>query len=289
MISINGRTIEFDKFPNNETTFKIWHGDLVENNKYLIKWFFEDDAECIHLHFIVNHIRDTVDPDAIINLVVPYLPYSRMDRPMAGRVFTLKSICEFINSLNFHSVTVYEPHSDVSIGLIKRLKVVNSTMRIAEYAIHSIFGEGKWLDIARKENVFIIFPDNGAEKRYSQQISEEDPGFYNIKTCNKLRDLETGNIKKFLIADYDPSDKIDHALIVDDLCSKGGTFILCAKALREAYPSIKNVYLAVTHCEKAIMKGSIPTSDLIDGVWIGDTMHPYRSYECEKINIVHIV
>lgn len=60
------------------------------------------------------------------------MPYSRMDRTEGIAIFTLKHLCKLINSLKFESVTIYEPHSDVCIALLDRVKIVNMSKMLAE-------------------------------------------------------------------------------------------------------------------------------------------------------------
>ena len=59
--------------------------------------------------------------------------------------------------------------------------------------------------------------------------------------------------------------KDKNILIVDDICSRGGTFYHAAKALKEA--GAKHIYLYVSHCEETIFKGEIFSSGLIDHVY----------------------
>ena len=76
------------------------------------------------------------------------------------------------------------------------------------------------------------------------------------KECSfgvKERNLKTGEIIKYDIVGGDMKGK--DVIIVDDLCSGGGTFVEAAKALKEA--GAKRVYLAVTHCELNIFNGAI--------------------------------
>jgi ribose-phosphate pyrophosphokinase len=54
-------------------------------------------------------------------------------------------------------------------------------------------------------------------------------------------------------------------LIIDDICSRGGTFYFSAKKLKEL--GAKEVYLYVTHCENTIFEGEIFTSGLIEKVY----------------------
>ena len=59
-------------------------------------------------------------------------------------------------------------------------------------------------------------------------------------------------------------------LIVDDICSKGGTFYFSAKKLKEL--GAKNIYLHITHCENTIFDGELLTSGLIKRIFTTDSI-----------------
>ena len=112
MIKFNDTVINVGKFPNNESFIDLGitrEMKCIKNNNILFK--FENDAEFMYLKFL----KDFLDDNGIknITLTMPYIPYSRMDRKEEKRLFTLKSVAKFINELNFESVVVWEPHSDV--------------------------------------------------------------------------------------------------------------------------------------------------------------------------------
>ena len=70
-------------------------------------------------------------------------------------------------------------------------------------------------------------------------------------------------------------------LIIDDICSKGGTFYYAAKELKEA--GAANIYLYVTHCENTIHEGELLNSDLIKHIYTTDSI---LTKEHEKITVV---
>ena len=69
-------------------------------------------------------------------------------------------------------------------------------------------------------------------------------------------------------------------LIVDDICSRGGTFYHSAKKMKEL--GAEEVYLYVTHCENTILEGDLLTSGLIEKVF---TTNSIFTKEHEKIEI----
>ncbi|NRW37660.1 ribose-phosphate pyrophosphokinase [Clostridium beijerinckii] len=204
------------------------------------------------------------------NLIIPYMPYSRMDRTEGFTVFTLKHLCRLINNLNFEEVSIYEPHSDVCVALLDRVKVINMSAILAKDLLEKV--EDK------NDSVYLVYPDAGAAKRYGKQIEYEK-----ILTANKERDFKTGFINKLEINGIVESKNFK-AIIVDDLCSKGGTFILTAKKLKEM--GATEIYLVVTHCEDTIFDGEILKTDLITKVF---TTNSILSKEHEKIEISSIV
>ncbi|EET88658.1 ribose-phosphate pyrophosphokinase [Clostridium carboxidivorans P7] len=128
-----------------------------------------------------------------------------------------------------------------------------------------------------KEDVYLVYPDAGAAKRYGKDISYEK-----ILTANKERDFKTGFIKKLDI-NGSVKSKNFKAIIVDDLCSKGGTFMLAASRLKEM--GAGEIYLAVTHLEDTVFQGDLLKNDLIKAIY---TTNSILSKEHEKINVYEI-
>ena len=259
MIFLNGEKIEIKEFPNGESLISSESLNKF-NDINEIKVKFEDDKDITHLVFIKGYLDEL---KLKCNLIIPYMPYSRMDRTEGMTVFTLKHLCKLINSMNFESVTIYEPHSDVCTALLDRVKVVNMSKELTDKLLKEI----------NDENIYLVYPDAGAAKRYGKQIHYDK-----ILIANKERDFKTGYINKLEInGDIDGEFT---AIIVDDLCSKGGTFILTASKLKEM--GAKDIYLVVTHCEDTILKGDVLKTDLIKKIF---TTNSIISKRHEKIVI----
>lgn len=242
MIKVNRVPIEVTKFPNGESLIKRdFARPQIKDYKVSLK--FESDLDLIHLAMIKHEI-DEVNGEAILQL--PYVPYSRMDRTEGKNVFTLKAICKLINSLNFKEVHILEPHSDVCIALLDRVIPYNyTTQQLLPKAL-------KETGLNLNDVDYLVFPDGGAEKRYSKQVNCK-----NILTAIKHRDFTTGDIKSLEIIGK-PTEKFN-AIIVDDLCSKGGTFMLTANKLKEM--GADKIYLVVSHCENTILDGDVLKED----------------------------
>jgi ribose-phosphate pyrophosphokinase len=249
MIFINGEELKFTLFPNGETN--VDHKQLVEvvDSLHLnkVKFIYQNDLDLIRLMFVKRYM-DRIKVKS--ELLITYMPYSRMDRIEGGSVFTLKYVADFINSLNFDRVEIVEPHSDVTPALINNAIEVYPTVNIL-YDVKTRVGFNINTD-------YIYFPDAGAEKRYSKKI-----GGFNQLVGFKKRDFETGRITSLqVLGEMKGTPKI---IMIDDLCSYGGTFMLGATELRKMGAS--EIYLVVGHCEDSIYKGDIFKTDLIKKVY----------------------
>ena len=81
----------------------------------------------------------------------------------------------------------------------------------------------------------LYFPDAGAMKRYEGMLTE-----YPFLYGEKKRNWETGEILGLdLKGDTQRIKEIANPvfLMIDDICSYGGTFYYSAKALKEAFPN----------------------------------------------------
>lgn len=247
MIKLNGQELTIESFPNRET--RVNGEELVnlmlERNKIFFK--YEDDSDLVKLMFVKKFLDDH---NKTSHLTILYMPYSRMDRKEGNSVFTLKYICEFINKLNFNSVEVVEPHSDVTTALLDKSYATYPTIKLLEDVVSEV-GFDKTKD-------YLFFPDAGAQKRYSKVKG------YKQLVGHKERDFSTGRINKLEVVGnvYEQGFKV---IILDDLCSYGGTFIMSAERLKELGAS--EIYLLVAHCEESIFEGEIFKKDVLDKVF----------------------
>ncbi len=191
-----------------------------------IVWEYENDAELFTLICVKGHFEDFP-----VNLDMPYIPHARMDRVQELEdVFTLKYFCQVINSLHFDKVIVRDAHSNVSLALLDRVIDLSPVGEIKEAIKRTEEYEG--------EIPILFFPDEGAMKRYSAP-----PINFPYAFGIKKRDWSTGKILGLQLINEEIV-KERNVLIVDDICSRGGTFYHAANALKEA--GAKNIYLYVT-------------------------------------------
>lgn len=275
MIIVGGVEIKQGQFPDGTLLMKFDpNGDEFDpRGNMLVEWYYENDAELFSLICVKRHL-DRVYSYSDVILYMPYIPHARMDRVKSDAdVFTLKYFCEVINSLNFKLVHVRDAHSNVSLALLDN--VVDEGV---ERYIHNA-------TIASKADA-LFFPDEGAMKRYSDK--SEKPYAFGMKK----RDWETGKILGLDIINAE-NIKDKNVLIVDDICSRGGTFFHAAKALKAA--GAKSVSLYVTHLERTVILGEMASTDgLVDHVYTTQSIFPeelfkdgYDPYWKEWITVFH--
>lgn len=230
-----------------------------------IVWNYESDAELFTLICVKGHFKDCP-----VTLDMPYIPHARMDRVQElDDVFTLKYFCQVINSLHFDKVIVHDAHSNVSLALLDRVINFDSIGEIKE-AIERI-------SYYEKEEPILFFPDEGAMKRYSNDLNL--PYAFGIKK----RDWSTGKILGLQLMNGElVKDKT--VLIVDDICSRGGTFYHAANALKEA--GAKNIYLYITHAEHTMVEGDMYNQDVVKKIFTTDSIFKPEWDIRRKVEIV---
>ena len=249
-------------FPDHSLLIKLDPEKMFDNRGAIkVEWLYEGDSELFTLICVKRHIDCHFSTREVV-LDMPYIPHARMDRVKSDEdVFTLKYFAEVINSLNFKIVWVRDAHSNVSLALIDN---------VCDTGVKAYIR--KAIELSGANAMF--YPDEGAMKRYSDQ--SELPYAFGMKK----RDWQTGKILGLDIINTDNIVGKD-VLIVDDICSRGGTFYHSAKALKAA--GAKSVNLYVTHCEETIILGELAASDgLVDHVYTTRSIFPEKLVKKEN-------
>ncbi len=220
------------KFPGGEIHFKLKSLE-VENNINLdinIVTRLNTSDDIIFLLIVVDTLKKDIK-GSNITLFLPYMPYQQADRDFGiGECFSLKTICNLINSLQLSEVTLFAPHSDVSAGLLNNCKVICNHAFIS-----TVLGELDFLN--KHDDLVVISPDSGAYKLIFK-LCEKLNFKGQIITCSKSRNHETGVITT-VVPKFDDKKTV---LIIDDICLAGNTFF----NIRKEIPN-ENVFLAVSH------------------------------------------
>lgn len=188
-----------------------------------------------------------------ISLFMPYTPYARQDRVMVdGEPFSLKVFTDLIKLCDFHKVFVFDPHSDITPTLLEHnISVISNKefvfkclLSISDLPKPILSDDEKEFRNTLKGSPLFISPDSGAFKKIFKLASElnyKDE----IILCNKARNLNDGKIMAYAVDKQDLGGR--NCVIIDDICSKGGTFIGLAQELKKR--NAGKIYLIVSHYE----------------------------------------
>ena len=221
MIKIKNYEIIPDIFP--DKTSQVWRipNQCFDEKHVEIYWDFLYEAELIHIAQLNTLLQKN---NIKTSLYINYLPYGRQDKDISNTsTFALFTFSKIINSLNFESVTILDPHSNKALDLITR-----SIAIYPEETLLKIYGITK--------SDLLCYPDKGAISKYSKIY--DLPYIYGEKN----RDQLSGNILKYELIG-EAKDKT--ILINDDLVDGGATFIILAKSLYDN--GANSVSLFVTH------------------------------------------
>jgi ribose-phosphate pyrophosphokinase len=266
MITLNGKIVEIGSFPDGTILMKQ---HKTHTPTAYIEWRYENDREFLALIYLVKHLRRL--KYSTIDLYMPYIPNARQDRVKSTEdVFTLKYFAEVLNSLNFNTVTVLDPHSTVSEALINNLYVIAPRTHIDEAIKRMQKFEGVDTD-----HMIVFYPDAGAAKRYTDLVERK------YAYAIKKRDWETGKIIGLEVIDNGLDLKDKDVFIIDDICSRGGTFYYSAMKLKEL--GVRDIYLYVSHCENTVLEGDLLKGDLIKKLYTTDSIF---TKEHKKIEVL---
>ena len=186
---------------------------------------------------------ETTAPRFDLNLILPYLPYSRADRQFVkGGNFGLDDFVSLFPDYMF--IKTFDKHSDVCSSTFEN---VPPTKLINEVILKFLNEFG---NITTKFS--ILFPDKGAKDRYGSDLSSFDipigkafPQYHTsvpyIFYCEKKRNVNTGKFEGFVVPPNLPDIP---TIIIDDLCDGGGTFNGIAELLPDYLKDKLSLYVS---------------------------------------------
>lgn len=270
MIKLGNKVFEYGHYPDGTLNIKLNAfdaNDFIVGSNNTVHWYYDCEEELVVLNYLIRGIRNNEIKSIFLDM--PYVPNARMDRSEnTNDIFTLKYFADIINSLGFERVYTLDVHSTVTEALINNISNESPVSYIQ-------FVMGQIIPFTDKE-LTIFYPDAGAMKRYSKMIKAP------YAFGNKVRDWETGKIQGLevigdqnLIADHD-------ILIIDDICSRGGTFYYAAQKLKEL--GAKDIYLWVSHCEDTILDGDLIKSGLLKKIYTTDSIYTAKHELIEVVS-----
>jgi ribose-phosphate pyrophosphokinase len=151
-----------------------------------------------------------------------------------GDSLSIKVFADLINALKFASVTIWDPHSDVTTAILDNVVVIDQA-----YCMQCVIPIFK-LPMGTK----LIAPDAGAVKKTANVAKVYGVDYI---VAGKSRSLVDNSIEGTSIQADQLLSTDKRYLIVDDICDGGRTFIALAKAIREHVDETVPIDLYVTH------------------------------------------
>lgn len=168
------------------------------------------DGEIMEVAQLVDALHH-VD-NARVDLVLPYLPYSRADRRFVpGDCNGLAVLGRMLSSVPYDRLFTIDAHNEQNAGVYLRNLINVSPLPIIESVMADL-----------GEDLQILLPDEGAS-RYRL-------GNHHYLQCSKERNPSNGRLTGFKVPKIELF-RSKNVLIVDDICDGGGTFLGIADAL----------------------------------------------------------
>jgi ribose-phosphate pyrophosphokinase len=266
-IIVNGKPIKQFNFNGGECHVSIAGIPLYNRNQNEVVAFLKSSDEIMRLLMTVNAIRE-VDPSAEIALVITYFPYARQDRVCnEGEAFSVKVMAGLINGLDCESVSIVDPHSNVTLNHLALPHEITQTNIID----NTIIG-----NLIKYQSLTLVAPDAGATNKVKDLAYELDRG---AVYCTKDRDPATGQILDTHIPDNVGGKNY---IIIDDICDGGRTFIELAKLFKENGAGKMSLY--VTH--GIFSKGLDVLREHFDHVYCYHTFLELTSEDREFVTVI---
>lgn len=223
------RELETIYFPMGEVHLRLPNDPVPEDKITDVFCRIRNSDDLVQLLLLSN----ALDKRGIAKrkLIIPYLPYARQDRvAVTGEPHSLQMVAGLLDNLGFEEIVVVDVHSNIAEACFTKTKFTNYKPFL-EFV--------KWANLRFDfANVTLIAPDEGAFKRtgeYLKYCGKE------VVPCFKKRDPETGALTGFEVMKPITTKE---AIIIDDICDGGGTFLGLAPKLKEA--GAEKLYLWVT-------------------------------------------
>lgn len=160
------------------------------------------------------------------NLYIRYLWGGRSDKLYDGSR-DVGIICDLINSLNFEKVMILEPHSEIPLFLIDNsIEWISPIYEFLnnEYDLHECT---------------LIIPDAGSYKKLNNILIKNEKFIDKFRSSLNCYKYRSDGVPILSVQEH---ERIDRAIIVDDLCDGGRTFNTIAQMI-----NAKHKILAITH------------------------------------------
>lgn len=205
-----------------------------------------------------------------IKVLLPYFPAARQDRLMqTGEPLSVKVYADIINTQNYESVTIFDPHSEVAPAVLNNCKVIDNHAFIRQ------------ITQQLPDDLLLVSPDGGALKKIYKVAAHLQK--YEVIEGSKSRNVRTGELTGFKVYAEDLKGK--DCLVVDDICDGGGTFLGLAQELKAK--NAGNLYLAVSH--GIFSRGFEDLEKVFTKIYTTDSFKTITHKNCEQIELKEIL
>lgn len=257
--------VETMRFPDGQLHLKINASAIADQDRQTpirILTRLNEGNDLLQLLFAQQALSHLEFSD--IRADITYLTAARMDRVMRpGEPFSLKVIAAVLNQAQFRKVRIFDPHSEVTTGLVDRAYAVENHRFMKDVLDH-------YQQQRPGEQITLVSPDGGALKKIYSLAKYV--GTTDIVECMKERDVRTGALSGFKTNATTLNGKT--CIIADDICDGGGTFAGTAKLLKEK--GAARVILAVSH--GIFSKGT--TIENVDEIYTTDSFREVPYVHC---------
>jgi ribose-phosphate pyrophosphokinase len=215
-------------------------------------------------------IKDVYDHNKQeLSVIIPNLLDAQADRRFDENESTnLKMVCDFINKLNFKSVSVFHPHNaEVVEALINNVKIIDNSDYIYE-VLAELKSNYDFNAYDMEANLILMSSDAGGFKPL-MKLCDKLEWKGETYSASKSRDKETHKLTQLVDRqDFEGKD----ILIIDDICVNGGTFKGLSKMLESR--NCGKLYLAVSHFTVQDL-GRDPVTEYFDKVFTTNSKNYY--------------
>lgn len=252
-------------FPAGETGVKL-EESVKDEPECVVLWSYESDNECFVVANLVDALRQD-NPDIVIGILFPYLPYSRQDRVChTGESFALKVFAEFINSLNLYELYTLDVHNEEVY-----YKLFNNAYNIPQEVCASMLPKYD----------YFIAPDAGAAKKiykHRQVNYQENP--------TKVIVMQKTRVDGKVVYNALPEGSVpegSRVCVVDDLADGAATFLALIDAINDNDIFGSTFDLYVTHGLFS-NKANFETMRFIyDTIYVKNLMNPSIKHKVKEI------
>jgi ribose-phosphate pyrophosphokinase len=249
-VRINNKKIIVNKYDNNELFISkkdIEEAISLREKNVIIDFEYESSDSLISLILALNYIREVIGENKNIIIDTGYFPYTRESKN--NNVDTIEPLALMLRPFIDYRTTIILNDStnyDFMISLVEsfykfsgsissRITINNALHKIIKYSLSNGY-------LKYNKNTYFAFRNKEVFDRF--KLSESK--YIYIK--------DNGEIETKCIPDGD-----FNVIILDNICSRGGTFYNLSKSLKNL--GAKDITLVSTFCEESILDGPLLKED----------------------------